>query len=456
VNLWRRGVEITEDGFTLVELLIVTAVLPLVIGAIAVGLVSVFSLQNSVSNRLSDSGDSQILSASFIKDVQGALLLTTNPAATSPAPCESASDIANFAIQILALESGTGVGTTEISYVKEANGSSSPQSDNLVRNVCQSPSTTPVSTSVVSRDIPPTQSAPVIAQSGTGSPGSAWISNAGVTSVKFQTVEPDSTYSYSLVALPRASSNSSQQSTVATPTSACGFATPGSGTYASNLCFVDFSSYGRTGAATCTTGGQLFTAGVSSTPYTMQFCLSVSGTTAAGALMEGASFPTYYDPPVSEAFLGNNGFYTGVSGDPALYQVNEGTTTTIRITNITVLDSQGNAAAGWELAAGDAESTDPGESITWTTGTSGQSLSLIPNSSLSLVGNACGQASGVPLNTSYLSGVGTPTVVCAAPSTQAGEKTGTVMLEAVVPTSLTVTLVGAGRQAMFLGVLLPS
>jgi prepilin-type N-terminal cleavage/methylation domain-containing protein len=441
-----------EQGFTLVELLIVTAVLPLVMGAIAVGLISVFSLQNSVSNRLSDSGDAQTLSATFVKDVQGASLLTTDPTSTSPAPCETTTESANAnVVQLLGLESGTGAGTTEYSYLKEPNGSIAPQStDNLVRNVCLSPSTTPVSTSVVSRDIPTTQAALAIVQSGTSNPANGWISTSGVTSVKFQTTEQGSTYPYTLVALPRATTNSNQQSTVTTPTTSCGFATPGSGTYAANLCFVDFSPYGLAQQGACATGSEFITAGITNTPYTLQFCMSVSG----GAV-KPAAFPTYYDPPVSEAFLGNNGFYTGVPGNPALYQSTEGTTSVVSITNIAVLDSQGTSAIGWDLAVGDAESTDPGESMTWNTGTSGPVLGLIPNSLLSPVGNACGSVAPL-VNTTDLTGLGTSKVECAAPSTQAGEKTGTVMLEALAPSSLTVTMVGAGKEAMFLGVLLPS
>ena len=68
----------TEGGFTLIELVIVCAVLPLVIGAISVALISVFSLQSSVSGRLSDSGDAQVVSTNFEKDVQGASEISTD------------------------------------------------------------------------------------------------------------------------------------------------------------------------------------------------------------------------------------------------------------------------------------------------------------------------------------------------------------------------------------------
>jgi len=52
-----------------------------------------------------------------------------------------------------------------------------------------------------------------------------------------------------------------------------------------------------------------------------------------------------------------------------------------------------------------------------------------------------------------LTGLGTTTVTCGA--SVSSDKTGTVMVAALAPTTLTVTLDGAGLQAIFLGVLLP-
>ena len=79
-----------ESGFSLVELLIVIVVLPLVVGAITLALMSVLNLQGGVSNRLSDSSDAQVVSANFVSDVQGASLITTAASPTIPrAPCSS-------------------------------------------------------------------------------------------------------------------------------------------------------------------------------------------------------------------------------------------------------------------------------------------------------------------------------------------------------------------------------
>jgi hypothetical protein len=172
--------------------------------------------------------------------------------------------------------------------------------------------------------------------------------------------------------------------------------------------------------------------------------------------------PTYAAPPTSEAFLGNNGFYTGVPGNPALYTVENGSAAIVTITNIQVLSANNQVATNWELVTGDAESTDTSESITWSTHgsptSSDKNLSLIWNTPNSPVGNACnstGQYAPPAYNATLngLTGVGTPTVTCSASAST--DKTGTPMLQATTPKQLTVTLNAGGLQAMFLGVLLP-
>jgi len=184
-------------------------------------------------------------------------------------------------------------------------------------------------------------------------------------------------------------------------------------------------------------------ADVANTPYVLSFCLST--TSSAGAVIP-YQMPTYFDPGVSESYMGNNGVYTGIPGGPALYQDSEGATSYVYFSNIKLLDSNGNAATSWELVTGDAESTDTGESLTWT---SNQPLYLLPDSPTSPIGNACA-GSSAPAG---LTGVGTTTVTCGA--SVSSDKTGTVMVEAAAPTTLTVTMVGTGLEAIFLGVLLP-
>jgi hypothetical protein len=383
-------------------------------------------------------------------------------------------------------------GETVISYEEVANGST----NDLVRYVCQNGNfTTPVTSSTLSYDVQSDQAATVTTAATSSCTNavaaSGWISAACVTGVTLKTTEAASSaasssassYQFSLAAVPKVSVNPGQLSTgTTTPNSSCGFAAPGSGTYASSLCFIDFRTDWNNQLSApgmqCAGGAAGISAAIADTPYTMSFCMSVVSQSSDGAPLVGTTtavdggiavsgfdditavpLPTYYDPPVSEAFLGNGGFYTGVPGNPALYTVDEGSIATVTISNIQVLDAQGNPATDWQLVTGDAESTDPGESLTWSTGATGPVLNLIPNvpaSGLqpSDVGNACGSTLGPSYNTKYLTGIGTTTVACVAPSNQQGEKSGTVMLEALSPSSLTVTLVGSGRQAMFLGLLL--
>ena len=132
----------TSAGFTLIELVIVTAVLPLVIGAIAVGVISVFSLQPSVSNRLTDSGDAQVIAIDFQRDVQSATMLTTSSSPQSPAPCGTG-------VEVLGLQLGP---STEVTYAAAPNGSTYT----LSRNQCTLSGGTPTlqNSVVVGRDLP--------------------------------------------------------------------------------------------------------------------------------------------------------------------------------------------------------------------------------------------------------------------------------------------------------------
>jgi hypothetical protein len=158
---------------------------------------------------------------------------------------------------------------------------------------------------------------------------------------------------------------------------------------------------------------------------------------------------------------------------------------TAYFTNIQVLDSAGNPATGWTLVTGDAESTDGGE---WNVYTSNLNWSILPNNGASdLWGNACydtgdannngalqytgtnagsmpATAASVAANRAALSinsttyATGVPSILCEASTSL--NKTGTMMLQAqeppssTAPQTLTVTMNGAGRQAVFLGVLL--
>jgi len=539
-----------EDGFTLIELIIVTAVLPIIIGSITVALLSVLTLSGGVNNRISDSNDALIASSNFNRDVQSAVEMTTS----STVACGASTGTQVLGLQWGANSSAPGGYQTVVSYVTvptPANGTGGTTTYSLVRQVCTSgTSATPTSTTTVSHDIgsqtfsnnPADTPSLVIYGPATGpdvfadlsyptNSFSTWNSTDGVTKVALTVDEPGSSYNFSLVGLPGETTTSGGTTTTTTPVgnNGCNFASPGSGTYANQLCFIDFTGYTGASYTPPTTSapcsGQAMSGQVANTPYTVKFCIAqaqnqyfqstAQPTTPANYTPAWANtpwpIPTYYEQQYdSEAFLGNNGFYTGVPGNPAIYEHTcsssnvspssnnnvctsggQATLTTVYITDFQVFDAAGQAATGWTLVTGDAESTDTNEWMDFTSATSGITWSILPNNGASdPYGNACYNganngvgllqwkgsipatptgvgvpSNGVPAQSAQLTiapktyATGASSILCEA--NQQLNKTGTLMLSAQEPNgssagqNITVTMLGSGwGEAMFLGVLL--
>lgn len=487
-----------EAGFTLIELIVVIAVLPIVVGGISVGLLSVFSLQGTVTSRVTDSNDALVASAYFNRDVQSAEQMTTSATVAcgpTPAPTNPAQT------QLLGLEWGANTSApggydNVVSYVSVpvVNPQSGVTTYKMLRQVCTYTSGSTLtlsSTSTVGNDV---GSSPALTITGPNDPmtglptnitgsfapsmtnPSGWTTAQGVTGVTFKITAPSSQYTYSLVGLPGASTSQNPPPPLSNPAGpGCGFAAQDAQSPLWNqLCFVDFT--GLTNIPVSPAPCQTVLRPIANSPYTLTFCISVNPNNVVPA-----TIPTYYSPQGdnSEAFLGNNGFYTGIPGEPALYQTSGGVTT-VYLTNIQVLDAAGHPASGWTLATGDAESTDSGE---WMVFQSNLDWSVLPNNPPSdLWGNACydtnyGGTSGAryytgtmpppnaadPNNTLPLSvgpsptfNTGVSSILCAE-SIQL-DKTGTMMLQAQEPPdtttaqTLTVSMRGGGLEAMFLAV----
>ena len=124
----RRG---EESGFTLIELIIVALIIPIIIGAITLALISIFSLQGSTASRISDSADAQVVSSNFETDVQNATQITYGVFRRHPSV--RADPSVASAVQVLGLQSADNGGTV-ISYADVPNGNSG---HSLVRYVCQ-------------------------------------------------------------------------------------------------------------------------------------------------------------------------------------------------------------------------------------------------------------------------------------------------------------------------------
>ena len=296
MNPRRRHVRVAtaraDDGFTLIELLIVCMIIPVIVGALALSLLAILSEQHQTAASISDTADAQTVSAAYGTDVMSAVNLTTStatqcgPTNTGPAPPTT---------QLLGLEWGYNQQTTQyqtvVSYVEINKGTTSA----LVREYCATgASTNPTSSTTISSDIPASQPAPTITTvSGySGSPSQNWATAVGVTGITFSITEPGSNYTYSLTAVPRASTSSSQFAGVVTPTTTCGFATPGTGSYASTLCFANFLGYNGLPSyndgynvvpnpagsplTPAPSNCQTMTEAISNTPFTLSFCVSTS------------------------------------------------------------------------------------------------------------------------------------------------------------------------------------
>ena len=196
----------SEGGFTLIEMLVVIVILPLVIGAAAAIIISSQRNSNSVSARLSDSSDAQLTAANFVRDVQGASLLTTDATPTTgPAVCGSGQKL------LLGLNrsgaSGLSVGYWEVKVVTP-----SATTYQVVRDSCVGATT---SSAVVSQSVNnATQTAADIntPNSSYGNPANGWIPSTAAT-----TVPTSTTLTGSGDTIPLASTSGFAMGTVASP-----------------------------------------------------------------------------------------------------------------------------------------------------------------------------------------------------------------------------------------------
>ena len=459
-----------ESGFTLVELLIVVTILPLIVGALSAGLIAVFSLQAGVSNRLSHTADAQVVSGNYAKDIAGAQQVTTQSTSTPECPANAA---ASGDTQLLGLESNldtvTGNYQAVISYlsVPVAATSTTPATNSIVRASCtgEGASFTLGSEETLANDVQAAQAVPTVScvtgETSCTNQSSNWVNAQNVSTISFAVNDPSSNFPYTLVASPVASTSTTNNgSPINSKTStSCNFATPGSGSLASTLCFIDFSNVTGAALLAATSGGCLEMSVALPTNFTMYFCMQLSG----------SPILPWYLPTYPEAFLGNtNGgvpFYTGIPGRPALYQRVEGGTTTVTFSNISVVSPLGVPATGWEAVSTDAESTDTNESIVWS---SDKPLTVINDGEpgqVQPVGNACQNNGTSDVSTSnfsntpglfYVAGSNGDSIECTGGTTETGStKTGTAMIWAAAPTTFSATLYGGGLEAITFGMLLP-
>lgn len=220
----------------------------------------------------------------------------------------------------------------------------------------------------------------------------------------------------------------------AATTGSCGYAAPGTGSYASTICWFDMSSLDPAQAGS--SAGQQMTVTLPG-GYTLAYTMK-----ATGGPVYASGLPTY-----GQAFLGNprTGFYTGIPGKPAVYQSKDGTTSTFTLDDIRMTDRKGNAVSGFALVGADAESTDQSEAVSWKS--TSPITSLTATSGGNGLGNACGGG---------FTGVGTTSVSCVGSSRSVGTKTGTALVSSEAPARFVQEMKGGGKQAVSFGVMVSS
>lgn len=182
-----------DEGFTLVELLVVMVIVAIVAGATSLSLASVSGARSNATHLIGTSADALIVAASLIVDVQSATEFTTKSTPTAPVACGTDSQVLGL------LWSTSGSTNTIVSYGLVPNdtmyAAKTGVEDNLVRYLCTSANGgTPTlrSTSILSHDVPAGLTALASGESCTttlcstasAASTSGWVSTVGLQNVK--------------------------------------------------------------------------------------------------------------------------------------------------------------------------------------------------------------------------------------------------------------------------------
>ncbi len=303
-----RGVAKTpvydQSGFTLVELLIAFVILPVVMGAISVGLVSVLSLQSSVTGRVTGSASMQTVLSVFTRDVQSASSIT---ASTSSIACDPQTSGER---QVLGLQWASGNAAVSYMVVPMNNGPTGPGNNalgttgySLERVACVF-SATPTSTSVVAYDVNASQPTALVSCVGSvPCDASTWLSATDVAVVRLPLyVAFGTTPSYWLIAAPRSAALvdlGKTASIVRAPVSLFGLPNQGCNTLTvDNGGSLTINVNGGIGngalavAGTCSTSGSSLVSTQQNATINVGSVLVESPTTVSGT-----SAPVYVMPP---------------------------------------------------------------------------------------------------------------------------------------------------------------
>jgi uncharacterized repeat protein (TIGR01451 family) len=225
-----------------------------------------------------------------------------------------------------------------------------------------------------------------------------------------------------IAALGTASASAMTVAHASSSSSACNDSAAGSaGLDANQLCWLDFA--GLDPATAAGSGGQQLSVALPDGGT-----LSFTVTEDAQANLAPTSEPS--NPAV---WMGSAG-YTGIAGEPRIYQQSLNERNTVTLSDISATTSTGAADSDFSLVAADAEETGPGESIDATT--DGGAWSELPEPDDSPI---CGSESSSQL------GLGAQTFSC----TGTAETVSHALVAATShPSTVTATLTGNGKEGI--------
>jgi len=132
----------------------------------------------------------------------------------------------------------------------------------------------------------------------------------------------------------------------------------------STFCWLDFTGYNDTTARS--SGGQNFSFALSDGSSLTLNLRVVKNSGGGGTVMDNVAAPSW-----SGAAMGNSSFI-GIAGNPVLYTDTSGSNVTVTLRNISITPPGGvTATTGWAIVAADAESSNDGESLSFTTNGAG-------------------------------------------------------------------------------------
>ncbi|MDA1365987.1 CshA/CshB family fibrillar adhesin-related protein [Glycomyces algeriensis] len=211
---------------------------------------------------------------------------------------------------------------------------------------------------------------------------------------------------------------------VGTPASAqttgCGYGSGGE--FAGTICWIDMSGFDQ--ALAMEADGQPMS--IELTPdYTMTFTFRVAPGTNGFRVLNETAFPTYNKAPIGSTV------YRDTPGKPALYQGVDGGSGasgdlgTLTIDDLVVTGPDGTAVDGYGIVMADAETTNRGEGLTFS---SDKPIEELTRATMPGAQPACGEE---------LSGIGTTSVTCKG-NTAGGLAVDEIVLYSVAPTTATI------------------